>query len=320
MDQDREIIMTRLIIDAHCDTMTKLMIENTDLNNNSGHLIIDDCISYGTYIQIFAIFIEQIFNPTGALKYALKGVDKFYQQIEKFNQSTQFIKDYKDIENLEGTNRLGCLLSIEGGEALEGELSNLRIFYNLGVRSICLTWSNRNQIADGVNESITGGGLTKFGIEVVEEMNRLGMIIDVSHISEKGFWDVLKYSKKPVIASHSCAKSLCDVSRNLTDEQIKTIANCGGVIGVNFYPKFLSNCGARTLDICNHIKYMIGVGGEDCIGLGSDFDGIEETPSDLTGVWEIRNLIEELELSGLKENTIEKVLGRNFKRVISEIL
>lgn len=183
-----------------------------------------------------------------------------------------------------------------------------------------LTWNYRNQIADGAFENATGGGLTTFGKKVVSQMNSLGMIIDVSHLSDAGFWDVDKISEKPYIASHSNARKICNSQRNLTDEQIKAISEKGGAIGINLYPKFLSlNEKSDINDILKHIDYIINTGGEDCIGIGCDFDGINCMPENIYGVESLEFIINEVEKKyGFL--IAEKFAGKNFLRVMKDVL
>jgi membrane dipeptidase len=177
--------------------------------------------------------------------------------------------------------KIVAVLGIEGGEALNGDLSVLRVFYRLGVRLLGLTWNQRNQLADGVSERITGGGLSVFGREVVIEMNRLGMMVDLAHISEKGFWDAIELSSQPVLVSHANCDGLCKHPRNLKDDQIKALAKTGGVIGLSFVPNFLGNGTVGLDDFLDHVDYVAGLAGIDVIAIGSDFDGIEETPEGL---------------------------------------
>jgi len=214
------------------------------------------------------------------------------------------------------------ILSIEGGEALEGDLGVLRVLHRLGVRLLTLTWNQRNQIADGVGESRTGSGLTEFGLKVIDEMNDLRMLIDVSHLSETGFWDVIKRSKAPIVASHSNCYALCPHLRNLKDEQIKALADKGGVIGITFVPNFLTQEKRKTTvkDVVKHIDYLVEKVGVDCVGLGSDFDGTGALPLGLEGVDKIPNITEELLNRGHKEKDIKKILGENFLRVFKDVI
>ncbi len=211
--------------------------------------------------------------------------------------------------------KVAAFLTIEGGEALQGDLSILRILYKLGIRSIGLTWNGKNEIGTGVGES--DEGLTPFGIEVVKEMNKLGMLIDVSHLSPKGFWDVIEYTNKPIIASHSNAIELCNHKRNLTAEQFKAIVSNGGVVGINFFPYFLNNKGeASHKDIIKHIEYFMGLGGENHIGLGSDFDGIDKTPRDINGIQDIDIIFNALLQLNYSQAQVNKIAGGNFMNVI----
>ena len=181
----------------------------------------------GVKIQFFALF-PGISSSLSPLKQILILGDFFWEQYENNPEKIKLITSSSDLVEVMESNKLGALLTVEGGEVLEGELRILRILYRMGVRSLCLTWNNRNEIADGVAER-DARGLTDFGREVVKEMNKLGMIIDVSHIAEKGFWDVLELSDAPVIASHSNSRAVWDHPRNLTDEQIKGIAQKNGI-------------------------------------------------------------------------------------------
>ena len=184
-----------------------------------------------------------------------------------------------DIDRAIAAGKIAAFLSIEGGEALAGSLGVLRMLYKVGVRSLTLTWNGRNELGDGVGAS--GKGLTAFGRAVVREMNDLGMLVDVSHLSERGFWDAMKVSTQPLIASHANCRALCDHPRNLTDAQIRAVAGQGGVIGVTFVPDFLGGETPSVDNVLDHIDHMIAVGGEDCVGLGSDFDGTKELPAGL---------------------------------------
>ena len=168
----------------------------------------------------------------------------------------------------------------------------------------------------------TGSGLTKFGLKVIDEMNDLRMLIDVSHLSETGFWDVIKRSKAPIVASHSNCYALCPHLRNLKDEQIKALADKGGVIGITFVPNFLTQEKRKTTvkDVVAHIDYLVEKAGIDCVGLGSDFDGTGALPLGLEGVEKIPYITEELLNRGYKEKDIKKILGENFLKVFKEVV
>lgn len=310
-----------VVVDAHCDTITKIMECGAGLQKNSCHIDIERLKSIGSYVQFFAAFIDPSYCQAYALKRALQIIDEFYTQIEANKDDIMTCRNYKDIEEAIKVNKIAAVLSIEGGEALQGDLGVLRMFYKLGVRSICLTWNYRNEIADGVKDEGSGGGLTPFGRKVIEEMNTLGMLIDISHISKTGFWDVLECTTAPVIASHSNAQKLCRHRRNLTDKQIMAIKNNGGVIGINLYPEFLSNSKEASLkDIISHIEYISSLAGPDYIGLGADFDGIESVPDGINGVQDIEKIFNELGRLNYSTENIEKFAGKNFLRVIQDVL
>ena len=219
-----------MFVDFHCDTLYRLVNKKTDFfeGTEEGHVDFPRMKEGKVHLQVFAVFVDPKFMRKNAATMALKLINKMHEIVEKSSE-IELVLQGEDIDRIKKEGKIGALLSIEGGEALEGEIALLRMFYKLGVRAITLTWSLRNDLGDGV-DGVPDSGLTSFGKEVVKEMNRLGMIVDVSHLNEKGFWDVIDISEKPVIASHSNAKALCSHRRNLTDEQIKAIAQKGGVI------------------------------------------------------------------------------------------
>ena len=308
-------------VDAHCDTITTIMKTGGALKSNTGHIDIDRLKKYDSFVQFFAAFIAPEQAKMGALRRTLDIIDKLYREIEINKNDIMLCRNYNDIVNAINSGKVAAVLTIEGGEALEGSLSVLRMLYQLGVRAITLTWNFRNQIADGVADSVTNGGLTPFGRDVVSEMNRLGMMVDVSHLSEAGFWDVIHLSSAPIIASHSNAKKICRHSRNLTDEQLLALKKNGGVTGINLYPYFVINDGkAEMKHVISHIEHIVGLTGEDTLGLGSDFDGIDKTPVGLEGVQYFPDLINELLKLNYSESLINKIAGENFLRVIKTVV
>ncbi len=308
------------MIDAHCDTIVTLMHRGLELTDAElMHLDLKRLELFPDALQFFAVWLEPMYYGN-AMKQTMKYIDFYYTQMEKNRDRITHVNTYGDILENRKQKKCSALLSLEGGEALEGEISALHIYHRLGVRAMTLTWNHRNALADGASENATGGGLTKFGKEVVREMERLGMIVDVSHLSDAGFWDVEKLAKKPFIASHSNARAICPVQRNLTDDQLRAIAAKGGVVGLNFYPKFLSQrSDAGIEDILHHVVHMLDVMGEDHIGFGSDWDGIDNTPCDLIHVGEMGALLERLDYE-FGETVMEKIMEKNFLRVLRECL
>lgn len=313
--------MGYLIIDGHCDSILDVVRNKRSLleRSNESHLDFPRMKEAGVKVQFFAAFIESEFKPERSLKRALQIIDVFYEEIDK-SSDLSLVTSYADIMKTIEEGKIGALLAIEGGEALADDLGVLRILYRLGVRSLGLTWNQRNSIADGVGERISGGGLTTFGREVVKEMNKLGMLIDVSHLAETGFWDVLTETSQPIIASHSNAYGVCQHPRNLTDSQILALAENGGVMGMNFAPDFISNQHPSLAKLLDHIDYIANLAGIDVIGLGSDFDGIDSTPEGLEDVTKLPCLTEGLLKRGYSEEDVKKILGQNFLRVIKEVM
>lgn len=310
-----------LIFDAHIDTLSRLLLSGQTFDKDEGHVNLDKIRQSQQGAQFFAAFVAPGYYHGLALHKTLEMVDVFWQMVEKYPEDLAFAGSGRDVLEIHTSGRLACILAIEGGEALEGKLGHLRLLYRLGVRLITLTWNHRNDIGSGQGEGTMGGGLSLFGRDVVVEMNRLGMLVDVSHLNEPGFWDVIKYSTSPIIASHSNAKNLCDHPRNLTDDQIRAIANGGGVIGVNFYARFLARQGQATIDhVVDHIDYLAKIGGLDCVGLGSDFDGIDSTPTDLEHCGKTPDLIPLLSARGYGEDAVEKIMGGNLLRLCQTVL
>ncbi len=306
------------IFDAHCDTISKLLETNECLLKNSFQLDIERMELFGTYIQIFAAFIDKKSIKATPLNRCLSLIEKYKAELKKGRIEPILTKE--DLMRADKNGGAYSILAIEGGEALGGDTNTLSMYYDAGVRLITLTWNWANEIAEGVCED-RGGGLTDFGRQVVSAMENMGIMIDVSHLSKKGFWDVIDCTEKPFIASHSCVEALCSHIRNLDDEQIKAIIEREGVIGVNFYPEFLSDTGrARAERIYEHIEYILGMNGENSVGFGSDFDGVDLLPDDMSGAEDIQKLISVMAGKGLPSELIEKIAFGNFSRIFYEIL
>lgn len=269
------------IIDMHCDTLLECYRNPSyTLSTNSGHISVDKLLQGNALAQFFAIFISP---KEKALMAPYDIFNKVYKTYEtQLELNSNYIRPAfcaEDILSNAKDSKISSILSIEDGVILEDKIERVQEVFDKGVRLITLTWNFENTIGfpssdDPVDHN---RGLKPFGIDVVEEMNRLGILIDVSHLSEGGFYDVAKYSKKPFVASHSCARALCNHRRNLTDNQLKALGNQGGMAGVNFYSAFLKEDSEyATIDqIVEHVRYMVDKAGIESVGLGSDFDGID---------------------------------------------
>lgn len=313
------------ICDCHCDTLTELYNKNASLYENEQHFDIKRQIALGGGLQFCAIYVPtEVFRYQGGLRYTLCLLDKYNQEIKKLHENGIDVLQVRTAEDAGNVlkHKAATLLAIEEGGAIDGSLEALRCLYELGVRAMTLTWSNRNDIADGINEEATGSGLTLFGKQVVAEMNRLGMLVDVSHISTAGFWSVIETSTKPIIATHSNAKSLCSHPRNLNDEQIKALAQNGGLAGITFAGQFLEE-GWRNAcieSVYKHIDYMLNlIGNDDHIGFGSDFDGISHPPYNIQGVQDYKPLIEYLS-KYYSDETINKITHQNVINLLQKVL
>ncbi|MDP3058838.1 MAG: dipeptidase [bacterium] len=315
-----------LVIDTHCDTILK-MVNSSDAYDikqyhaHENHVDIPRLRIGGVKVQFFACYIEAQYKPDRSLKRTLEIFDTFYRTLEENAPDLHQILNSGDVQVALAENKIGALLAVEGGEALEGDIRILRMLHRLGVRSIGLTWNERNQIAEGVGECRSGSKLTEFGVQVIEEMNRLGIIVDVSHISEPGFWDVLAVTKKPIIASHSNSKQICNHRRNLTDAQIIALAKNGGVMGMNMAAEFVHESEEPTIEhVVDHIEHIIGLVGSKHVGIGADYDGITLAAKGLEDVSKIPALTEAMYRRKFSEDQIRDVLGLNFMRVINEVL
>lgn len=313
------------ICDCHCDTLTELYNKNASLYENEQHFDIKRQIALGGGLQFCAIYVPtEVFRYQGGLRYTLCLLDKYNQEIKKLHENGIDVLQVRTAEDAGNVlkHKAATLLAIEEGGAIDGSLEALRCLYELGVRAMTLTWSNRNDIADGINEEATGSGLTLFGKQVVAEMNRLGMLVDVSHISTAGFWSVIETSTKPIIATHSNAKSLCSHQRNLNDEQIKALAQNGGLAGITFAGQFLEEDwrNACIESVYKHIDYMLNlIGNDDHIGFGSDFDGIAHPPYNIQGVQDYKPLIEYLS-KYYSDETINKITHQNVINLLQKVL
>lgn len=261
------------------------------------------------------------------LENVLEMIDVYYRNLRENEDLIAPVLCYEDVQRNSEKGKMSALLTIEEGGTLKGNLSVLRNLYALGVRMLTLTWNFENEL--GYPNTVVKEpdydpkrryGLKERGIEVVQEMNRLGMIVDVSHLGDDGFWDVVKYSSKPFVASHSNARSVCDHTRNLTDDMIRALADKGGVTGLNFCCDFLKPRGDGLItEMVQHMKHIVNVGGIGCLGLGTDFDGIDKAP-EIGNAGMMPLLAEEMERQCFKYPEIEAIFHKNVLNLYKEVL
>lgn len=320
-------------IDMHCDTLGACLRGEGDIFSLPDSMLdIRRMAAAGQCAQFFAVFFrpEGETLPGGA---PLPGDDEFFEMHRELLLRSAaahadcfaLARSAEDIENNRAQGKISAMLTLEDGRAVRGELERIRRFYERDVRVITLTWNGENCFGspNSADARVMGRGLTDFGLQAVEYMNELGMLVDVSHLSDGGFWDVARVSRRPFAATHSNCRALAPHTRNLTDEMIRALAERGGVAGLNYFPHFLSadpeENHSRVEDMCRHVLHMLNVGGEDCIALGSDFDGIYgeleiASPEDVPG------LFAALERAGLTPRQLEKFACGNVLRVLGESL
>jgi len=288
------------VFDAHCDTISEMYEKKQDFAKNSLHIDFERMKKYEAYTQVFAVFTDPE-KRAKAKEYENTLIDLFYDEMQK--NGVCICKNYEDYENAKTPYR--AFLSIEGAEGITEEADLLRLKQR-GVFMIAPVWNFKNKIACGVMED-EDTGLSELGKRIIAKMDKLGIILDVSHMSPKSFYDSAKIFKKPICASHSNLKAVTNHPRNLTDEQFLIIKNSGGVAGINIYPPFLGE------SVKAHIDRFLALGGEDNIGLGCDFDGVDTLPDGINGIEDIEKLIKNLPYS---TKIREKLAEKNFLRVI----
>ena len=312
------------IVDAHCDTVGLFNLENSNYDftqlNKVGHLDLPRMREGGVKLQLFALYIKEEFKAQGSLRYCLQLLDNYYETMDRCRDNLQTIYCINDLHEVMSNSKVGVLLSVEGGEALEGEIAVLRMLYRLGVRALGLTWNHPNQLATGVGEGVHGDGLTLFGRQVIREMNKLGMVVDLAHINEQGFDDAIAESSAPLIVSHANARTVYDHPRNISDDQLRKLRDVNGVVGLIFCPAFVAKKKATIDKLLDHFVHVADVAGIDHLGFGSDFDGIEQVIEGLEDVTGLPRLIEGLSRRGFSVADIEKITSKNFLRVLESVL
>lgn len=307
------------IVDSHCDLLDK-MVQHEEVDFRQDSLYAD--VSFprlhksGVALQCFAIFLSDK-KEAATFARVLQGMDHFYRKIISHPQVV-FVKSQQDLAAVTEGDKIGAMLTLEGADGLEASLVNLRTAYYMGVRMLGLTWNNANWAADGVMEPRKGGFTVK-GKQLVKECDRLGVLLDVSHLSETGFWELTELSSRPFVASHSNAQAVCPHPRNLTDDQIKAITVAGGIIGITFVPWFVKASEPSIKDILLHIDHVCSLGGVRHIGFGSDFDGIDSHISGLEHPGHYTRLANELYKRYSPEEAEEFLFG-NWRRYLSENL
>ena len=306
------------IADTHCDTLSLLSKNNFLCGSADMNLSLPRLLRGNIKLQCFAVCVHPD-NNGKCFAEGIKLVDKFDKLISDTELLTS-VKTAEDITDLPGTSRIGAMLTVEGGDILDENENNIDILYERGMRMFSFTWNNSNFLCGGIGEN--SSGLTQAGKNVLARCEEKGIIIDVSHISEKGFFDVVQNSSVPFIASHSNAKKICSHKRNLSDEQLTVIKKCNGCVGINFYPPFLNNSGIASVeDIIRHIEYIASLIGVEYICIGSDFDGVENNlPRGMEHPGKMQSICERLCRLNYPQKYIDMICHENIFRVLKNIL
>ena len=305
------------ICDFHCDTITRLKQGNEGLYVNTGHIDIQRLRRFSSPLLTFAVCLDG--EGKECFRETMDYIDYFREELEKNKQHISLVTTYNDIVQNKKEKKISALLTIEGGEAFEGKLENIKKLYDAGVRIVTLTWNNQNELGHGVlSESNTG--LTSFGLEALKQLARYNMLVDVSHLNEAGFWDVANTIQSTFVATHSNCRTLCDHPRNLTDKQIVAIAERNGLIGINLFPDFIrANRNAHLADVLEHIHHIVRLVGVNYVCLGSDFDGVQYLPKDVSDIRALLSLRKML-LRQYSAMDSEAILSGNILRFLKKFL
>lgn len=284
------------LFDLHCDTITKLFAIQQNIYDGKTQINLKKAKELERWYQIFAIFIPDTLRGTGALQY-FSEVVRFYK--DQFRLYSDFFE--------ENSVKRKAFLSVEGGAVLSGKIENIDFLKENDVKLLTLTWNGENELGFGSNEN---KGLKPFGFQCIEKLEKAGIIIDVSHLSDRGFDDVARTARKPFVATHSNSRKVCNNQRNLTDEQFKYITACGGIVGINFHKPFVTENGDYIAAILKHIEHFLSLGGEKSICIGSDFDG-SDIDSSLDSIEKTETLMNALCKANYSEALINDIMFNN---------
>ena len=304
------------IVDGHCDTPMELYLRQEDLQDNTCQVSLSRAQTLTGYVQFYAFCTVWLDKRTSFEQHYEAALSYFDRQLDKHAGSIVRCRTKADARAAIAGGKCGAFLSIEGAEAISCDPGKLELAYEQGVRMIAPCWNAPNALTGSI---VSGGGLTAQGREFVRRAQKLGIILDVSHISEKAFWDLCDITEKPFVASHSNSRAVCRHVRNLTDEQFKALCQIGGTAGLNLYGAFLKDDGPVTFeDVWRHIEHFLELGGEGHIALGGDLDGCSVLPVGFTGVDSYELLAQWLEDRKLPSSTIENIFSESLLKVVKQ--
>ena len=347
-----ELHRRSLVVDTHIDTITHLMARHPDFGARleAGHVDIPRLREGGVGAALFAIWLDDdVYDEPGSLKYVMQGIDLMRRTVDAHADTLEIAYTGNDVERIHNEGRIAVLLTVEGGNAICSDLAVLRELHRAGIRSITLTWQYATSWCDSCNDE-QHGGLTELGSDIVKEMGQIGMLPDVSHISDRAFYDVLETAAGPVFASHSSCRSLQDAKRNMTDDMIVALGQADGVMNINFASPFIGGPdhppfvpmlkperslfrdqferihqpdgkpGAPMDRLLDHFDLAVTLAGVDHVGIGSDYDGVSSVPVGMDDISSLPYLTDGLLDRGHDKNTVTKMLGTNNLRLFKRTL
>ena len=351
----KKLHFSSVVVDTHSDDIGWVLDRGEELAEDTAgrQVTFPKMRQGGLTAQFFAAWSNpQRYSQQAAVRRTIDFIDALRQTCERNGDQIEIARTAADIRRLKAEDKLAAIVSVEGGHSIDDDLGVLRAYFDLGARYMTLTHNNTNNWADGIADEPRNGGLSDFGRGVVREMDRLGMIVDISHVAVKTFWDALETTEKPVMASHSNASSLCDHPRNMSDDQLRAVGEGHGVVCATFVPEFVSEGMRRQLEamdvypvmafdtqhegpfddpiqglalpsykeVVDHIDHMVEVAGIDHVGIGSDFGVIGFTPTGLEDCSKFPVLTEEMLARGYSDADVRKVMGENVLRVMEDVI
>lgn len=306
------------LFDGHCDTILRCYLEGGGLRRQAGHLDLERRRGKGRWAQFFATFGSPEDMPGRSLwEVFLEEYALFRSEMDANADLVAFCRTGEEARAAFAAGKTAAFLSAEGAELLDCDPDKLRLAHRMGVRIVNITWNHPNALS-GTNAEEPDRGLSEQGRAFVKTMGELGMLVDVSHLSDPGFWDVMEVTDRPVVATHSNARAIFPHPRNLTDAQFTAIINTNGVAGLNMYAGFLGD--DPDFDtVVSHLEHFLALGGENNVSMGGDWDGITQMPRGMSGIQDMEKLYEHLLRRNYSESLLEKVFYSNLMRVVNEV-
>ena len=306
------------LFDGHCDTILRCYLEGGGLRRQAGHLDLERRRGKGRWAQFFATFGSPEDMPGRSLwEVFLEEYALFRSEMDANADLVAFCRTGEEARAAFAAGKTAAFLSAEGAELLDCDPDKLRLAHRMGVRIVNITWNHPNALS-GTNAEEPDRGLSEQGRAFVKTMGELGMLVDVSHLSDPGFWVVMEVTDRPVVATHSNARAIFPHPRNLTDAQFTAIINTNGVAGLNMYAGFLGE--DPDFDtVVSHLEHFLALGGENNVSMGGDWDGITQMPRGMSGIQDMEKLYEHLLRRNYSESLLEKVFYSNLMRVVNEV-